>query len=503
MTDNEIKSPLPPRKMTIASSDEPVDRVKALDSVLPPITPEPPANNVLTPAKKEFPKKFLIAGIAGIVLILLLLVGYKVLLPILSGSKNEPVTINYWGLWEDSPVMNSIIADFEAKNPGIKVNYSMSQKTDYRTRLAGRLAKTGDDQDVPDVFRFHNTWIPMFKDNLAPVPSTISTAIGLDADFYDTYKTSLKSGGQYLAVPLMYDGLALYYNKDLIESGQVNLPKSWWDLKSAADKLTVKDAEEKIKVAGVAMGLVDNVDHWSDILGLMMKQNGVDPLSQDPANVKKMQDVLTFYTMFRTQDHVWDESLPSSTQMFANGKLAFYFGPSWRVFNINDLNKDLRYDITTVPQLPTLDNAPIDQANPDAKLTNINWASYWVEGVNNKSKHQAEAWKFLQYLASAEGLEKMYATASQTRAFGEIYPRKSMAAKIITNTKIKPYVSVANDASSWYLSSETHDSGLNDNMAKYFGDAINSIVLKSQGMEVVMPSLTQGINQLKIQYQLK
>lgn len=503
MSVDEIKSPLPPRKMTIAGSDEPAERV-ALDPVTPPVTPPPETGETSAPpaAKKDL-KKFLVPGLIGVAIILILVVGVRFLIPLFGNKNKEPVTITYWGLWEDTPVMSGVIADFESKNPGIKVNYIMSQKTDYRTRLAGRLAKTGTGEDVPDIFRIHNTWIPMFKDNLAPVPAANATSMGLDNDFYDTYKTSLKVGSQYLAVPLMYDGLALYYNKDLIESGQVELPKSWWDLKSAAEKLTVRDEDEKIKVAGVAMGVTDNVDHWSDILGLMMKQNGVDPFTQDPDGLKKLEDVLKFYTMFRTQDHVWDESLPSSTQMFANGKLAFYFGPSWRVFNINDLDKNLRYDITTVPQLPTLDNAPLDQANPDAKLTNINWASYWVEGVNNKSKYQAEAFKFLQYLASADALEKMYTTASQVRSFGEIYPRKSMAAKISNNTKVKSYIEVANDATSWYLSSETHDDGLNDGMKKYFGDAINSMVLNNQEMSSVMPTLTQGIQQIKIKYQLK
>jgi len=88
---------------------------------------------------------------------------------------------------------------------------------------------------------------------------------------------------------------------------------------------------------------------------------------------------------------VWDESLPSSTQAFAAGQLAFYFGPSCRVFNLEEMNPSLRYEITTVPQLPTLKGVALEEANAPANLTNIHWASFWVEGVNIKGKHQAEA----------------------------------------------------------------------------------------------------------------
>jgi hypothetical protein len=62
---------------------------------------------------------------------------------------------------------------------------------------------------------------------------------------------------------------------------------------------------------------------------------------------------------------------------------------------------------------------------------------------------------------------------------------------------------VANNASSWYLSSETHDDGLNDGMIKYFGDAVNAMVIKNQQASDVTSTLTQGIQQIKNKYQLK
>lgn len=496
----DIKSPLPSRKTNFLDDNNLAVEEKPVVAETSENANIEPTPILSQPAKKGFSLKnfdknqLIIFGIIGVVVVLILILIFAVIMPnIRNGGKQKQTVLNYWGLWEDSSVIEGIIADFEAQNPTIKINYIKNQKDDYRTRLEGRLSKT-DQEDVPDIFRIHNTWLPMFRENLAPVPATTVVNLQLDTDFFNVYQQDLKEGKSFLAVPLMYDGLALFYNKDLIDGAQIDLPKSWWNLEDAANKLTVKDGLGKIITSGVAMGLTDNIDHWSDILGLMMKQNGVDFLADSSSNDQKIRDVLTFYTLFANKDKVWDATLPQSTELFANGKLGFYFAPSWRIFDIEAMNPNLNFEITTVPQLPTLSNVPVNQVNNSTDLTNIHWASYWVEGINSKSSKQKEAWKFLEYLASKEGLEKMYTAQSQIRSFGEIYPRKSMADKLISNSKIKPFVSVADNAESWYLASRTFDNGINDEMIKYFGDAINAITMENKAPEDVMVDLKSGIN---------
>ena len=510
----DIKSPLPPRRFTSQveedSDEKPVTTIPTGETVLtPPVAAEPARSDITAPTQipttpKIDKSKFMIFGAIGLLVVIIIVLIVKVIVPAIFGGKKQDTVINYWGLWEDSSVIQGVIADYESKNPGIKINYIKNAKTNYRTRLQARLENGDATTDNPDIFRYHASWLPMFKNDLAKVPADTATSIGLDTDYFDSYKTEIKQGGSWMGIPLMYDGLALYYNKDLIDSAQVQLPKSWWDLEMAANKLTVRDSANNITVAGVAMGLADNVDHWSDILGLMMKQGGVNILATDADNTKKMQDVLTFYTMFRTKDHVWDENLPASTQFFAQGKLAFYFAPSWRVFDIEDLKvPELKYAVTSVPQLPTMQNVPMDQANTSGDLTNINWSTYWVEGVNPNSKVQKEAWKFLQYLSAQENLEKMYTAASQIRSFGEIYPRKSMESKLTQSSITDAFVKSADTATSWYMCSRTSDDGgINETTIKYFNDAVNSIVMKNVVPTQVMPDLRNGLNQVAQKYGL-
>lgn len=494
---NNIESPLPPRRVDVTSIPTP----DPAPIPVPTPTPEP---IISTPSVQAFKKKpILIYVLIAVFSLLFIFLLIKVIIPAIKGKSTTPITLTYWGLWEDSSILQGLISDFESQNPNIKINYKKNDKTDYRSRLAGRLTKNPETEEVPDIFRIHSSWLPMFSSALAPVPGSLASVLNLDGDFYPVYQKDLKKGSSYYAIPLMYDGLALFYNKDLVQKAGVDLPKSWWDLQTTAAKLTVRDEAGNIQIAGLAMGLTDNVDHWSDILGLLLRQNGADILKDSADNDTKIKDVLSYYVNFYSKYKTWDETLPPSTELFAQGKLAFYIAPSWRVFNIEEINPSLSFEITTVPQLPTLQNISDSGANSSANLTNIHWATYWVEAVNSQSKHQKEAWKFLEFLASKESMEKMYTAASQVRSFGEIYPRISLSEKLSANSKLKPFLSSASTAQSGYLSSNTYDAGLNTEMTKYFNDAINSLVLNSSDSTAVITTLKNGLSQLIQKYQLK
>lgn len=513
MTSFDVQSPLPARRPILDSGEE---KEKVAEVEVPNDSTNQNRENILemdTPSIKNEKKSFNIPiflwiGLALLLFLIICLVIFKILIPSLKG--NAPVTstkLVYWGMWEPSQVMNSVLDEFSAAHPGVKVVYEKQEKRDYRSRLQARLGKTGtaDDNDVPDIFRIHSSWLPMVKNNLAKMPTDVATKIGLDTDYYKVFQ-ELKSAGSYLAVPLMYDNLSLFYNKNIIESAQASLPKTWWGFDKLARKLTVKDSNGNITTAGTAMGLTGNVDHWSDIIGLLLQQKQAEPFKTDKTNGDKLNDVLQYYSLFRTKDAVWDETLANSTQTFANGRLGLYFGPSWRVFDIQAINPDLAFEVTTVPQLPTLEYSDKAESIEDGQITGglstEQWATYWVEGVNNQSKNQKLAWELLAFLSQKENLQKMYGAASALRSFGEIYPRKSMKDSLTSDKRVAPFVQVADSAKSWYLSSFTYDTGLNEEMSKYFEDAINGITLKNNQSADILPTLQNGLLQLQTRYKL-
>jgi len=440
--------------------------------------PQQPRQNFF---KKLFP---LFLGILFIFLIAFLVL--KFVFPRV--QKPKEITLTYWGLWEPEPVMNGIIAEWEKDHPQIKVKYLQQSHREYRERLQSALAR----EEGPDIFRFHLTWVPMLKNELEPMPPSVMSSSVYEQTFYPVVAENLRAGTSYLGIPLMVDVLALFYNEDIFLAAGKSPPTTWEELRTVANELTVKDETGKIQTAGVALGAPVNVDHWSDILGLMMLQNGAD-LTNPAACSKQAEeeiclgaDALTYFTIFKNVDRVWDETLPSSTQAFAAGKLAMYFGPSWRVFDIKALNPKLNFKIIPVPQLP-------------GDKQKITWANFWVEGVTRKSKYRKEAWEFLKFLSSPETLEKLYQAESNLRLFGEIYPRKEMAEKLKSNPLVAPFVEQIPQAKTWYLCSFTWDNGINDRMIKYFEDAVNA-VNEGKTAKEALTTATQGISQLLSQY---
>lgn len=376
------------------------------------------------------------------------------LLPI--NKSSGPVTLEYWGLWESPTVMDTIINDYKKIKPNVTITYKKRSPQQYRETLENQISSGRG----PDIFRFHNTWVSMLKEELDPVPSNIISNSEFTKNYYPAV-SQLQVGGKYVGIPLEFDGLGLYYNEEIFRAAGITQPPTTWEqFNQIAARLTVKDTVGNIKTAGAAMGTAGNVDHFSDILGMMILQNGGDPKS--PTD-KQASDALEYYTHFAYgQNRVWDETMPSSTIAFAGGNLAMYFGPSWRAIEFKNANPLLEFKVAPVPQLE------------GGKVT---WASYWAEGVSAQSQHKQEAWEFLKYLQEDENLIKLYSESAKSpgRFFGEPYPKISLAQKLSSDPVLGAFVSDAQFARTFPMASLTYDNGINDQIIKAYEDAVNSV----------------------------
>lgn len=176
----------------------PEDNLTPPEPPFPIAPPIPPASPALPPqaglpaeaggpaqVKDSIFKRFLpiLVGL-GIIVLLFLLVT-KIILPKFQKPKTpEIITLKYWGLWEPENLMAEVISDYQQTHPNITVQYLRQSSKDYRERLQSSLAKG----DGPDIFRWHNTWLPMLKTDLAPIPDTIYSPNEFDTTFYPVVK---------------------------------------------------------------------------------------------------------------------------------------------------------------------------------------------------------------------------------------------------------------------------------------------------------------------------
>lgn len=447
----------------------------------PPPSATPPGGSPQPPPKPEHlvspsPFRNLIPLILGVVAFLAIgFVALKVIPQFFGGSSGGPVTLTYWGLWEPSSVMQGVIADYERDHPGVTINYQMQSPKNYRTRLQSAIANGS----APDIARIHNTWMPMLRKSLSPKPDSVS----LDtSQYYPIVRENFVVGGKLYAAPLEIDGLALYYNKDILAEVGAVPPADWDAFRRLAYDLTKRNVVTGIiERAGASMGTTNNIDHWSDILGLLILQSSGNP--GNPAE-ETVQNALAYFTIFSTSDKSWDSAQPASTYAFATGSVAMILAPSWAVSEIFAINPNLNYGIAPAPTLPNV---------------SLNWATYWAEAVPATSPHQQEAWQFLAYLSSPEVLQKLYTAQTSLRPIGEPYPLTSMSSLLSTDPLAAPFVSQGPSYSSWYLAGKTGDEGVNDELIKYYEDALNAI---NNGATIpgVTKTLSEGVAQVLAKY---
>ena len=373
-----------------------------------------------------------------------------------------PVTLNVWGLWENPDAFKVIADKYHEAHPNVTITYddrTVVKSSSYHDTVFGRIAQ----DDVADIVLVHDSWVPTLKSSLSTEPATLMDAATYQSTFYPVASDSALLDGKIYAVPMYYDGLVLVYNKKHFDAiNQATAPTAWEEFRRLALLLTVKSDSGALIRSGAAIGTSTNIDFFSDILGLMMAQAKIT-IPQD-LDSKPAQDALAFYTIFNTQDKIWDSTFPEAATAFAQERVSMIFVPSWDLLDIIKARPDLQIGVAPVPQ--------VDAQNP------ITWGSFWMYSVPAKSKNQAVAWDFINYLSQADQQKLLFSTASQTRTYGAPYARvdlKDDSSLSAVNVYLKPLLDSAPYAKSGILAGRSG----NDLYVNALKDAVSAVTVAS------------------------
>lgn len=467
---------------TLSSLDAPIpDGQEGKSGVLSKDTevsiPETPSMS-----KKINPKKILVFVAIFLVVIVFVLLALRLSSQRGStfGTKGEIV---WWGFQHDESVFAPLIEEYERQNPGVNISYKKQSPQDYRERLSNSLAAGRG----PDIFEIHNSWPAMFVDELAALPDSVMSKDEFSKSFYPVIVSNLTLSKGIVAIPLEYDALTLFINEDIFASAIKSPPLTWDDLRILVDpkeerSLTVKNEDGQIVQSGVALGETANVDYWPEIIALMLFQNNVNP---GKPNTDRAGDVFSFYALFK-QNGAWGTILPSSTTLFSRGNLAMYFAPTRSAAEIIKAKPNFRFRTVPLPQLPK--EAPTD---PE-----FSYATYWVQGVWNKSVNKEEAWKFLKFLSSSESLEKINKNIKEMESVQRAYPRPEMNGIFKQDRILASVVALAPNAMTWYLADKTNDgpAGINSQLKKAFAQTLDA--WKGGVNQRLLDDLTSNVNSI-------
>ncbi len=405
----------------------------------------------------------------------------------------EPITLNYWRVWDGPDDFSDIIAKYNAIHPYITINYRKLRYSEYENELLNALAE----DRAPDIISIHNTWIKKYQSKIEPMPEQITMAYPVEKgsikkevvpelrttksialkdiknNFIDTvYKdVVIKKDGKerVYGLPLSVDTLAMYYNKDLFNNAGIVEPPAYWnkDFQKKVKQLTKISAKGGIIQSGIALGGSSNIERYSDILSVLMMQNGAEMLSDSgqvrfasvPAIFKERKfspgmEALRFYTDFANptkEVYSWNSELGNSINMFIDGKLAMVFGYSYDLPIIKAKAPKLNFAVAPLPQI--------------GDLQKVNYANYWVETVLKKSKHPDAAWDFVQFAARAENVKSYLDKTGKPTAL------RSLIEGQIEDGKVDVFANQLLTAKSWYRGK---NSGAMEKIFKEMIDQVNA-----------------------------
>lgn len=381
---------------------------------------------------------------------------------------SKPVSLNMWGLWERQDVFNTLIEKYKETAPTVSVSYddrSIMKSAQFKDTLLQRLS-SGSSTDIPDIIVVHNTWIPYIKDYLEEAPSDVISSNDYTQTFYPVAAASAVIDNKVYAIPAYYDGLALVYNKDHFdEIDQLTPPTAWEEFRRIALSLTKREDDGNkgyILRSGAAIGTANNIDFFSDILGMMFAQAGVNvpaDLSSKPA-----QDALSFYTAFTTEDKIWDETMPEASTAFSKGLVSMIFVPSWNLLDIIKARPDMNIGVAAVPQ-----------AVPENPVA---WGSFWMYAVPKTSQNKEAAWKFIKFLSEDNQQLLLFSEASKYRTYGAPYTSQSLGSQITAGPVakyLKPYIDTAPFAQSSIFAARAGNTMQTDALK----EAVNSLISKN------------------------
>lgn len=435
---------------------------------------------------EENKMKYIVMGVGALFFVIITAIMFSLLLKGGKGTaQKKEITLTYWGLWEEKEIMDPLIKLYEQKNPGVKIYFEKKTPQDYREKLIVRSQKG----QGPDIFRFHNTWLPQIKEITAPLPPEVMTGSEFEKTFYPIHQKDLKIGKYYYGLPLNVDGLVLVYNEDLFKKAGINKsPSNWDELIEDANKIQVPGKEGEIITAGIAIGTASNIEHFSDIFGLLLVLNGGDIMKLDePEAVGALEAYRRFA---ESPNNTWSEALPNAISAFTQQQVAMIIVPSWEILTIKGTDPDLKLKVVPIPK------------PPGGKQVSL--ATYWVEGVSKMSKNQLEAWKFVKFLTEKDTMTKMYEAQSATRLFSDPYSRVDLANLIIQNEYTGAVIKQAQDDVyiSLPLISRTYDNGLNDEIVRYIENAINATI-KGVSYSEALQTAKKGVDQVIERYKIE
>lgn len=303
--------------------------------------------------------------------------------------------VQWWAAEGGGDYLDELVADFEAENQNIKINLVTLPFGDTRNQTIANFA-TGTSADI---IAMNPPWTREFYDLgiLAPLDELMANDKSYNKDDYIGVSYTPIEGKTYLA-PVTTQAFFLYYNKDMFDAANLELPKSFGDIRSAAKALTNPAANQY----GFTMVMSEQSAANGSILSLypLLYANNGRTLVNGKYNAETPEMVKALELL--QQINADGSFLPGTTsksenqvvEEFAQGNIGMMIEHDGHILTIENRNPNLNYGIMVIPSYDGV-------SKPELRHHG------WDVGISSQCEHKEEAWKFISYMTKREKLESM------------------------------------------------------------------------------------------------
>ena len=177
-------------------------------------------------------------------------------------KKNTMIDFGWWGNDDRHLYTIAGIDVFEKKHPNIDVNCSYSVWNGYERR--NRVYMLSGEE--PDVMQINFNWIRQYSADGTGYYDLNKLSDYIDLGAYSNKDLSYgTSNGALNAIPIAYNSVVFYYNKDLLDKYGLEVPETWDDLFNAA-KVMNKDGRYPLCISDKHLFLAE-VAHYEQTTG--------------------------------------------------------------------------------------------------------------------------------------------------------------------------------------------------------------------------------------------
>lgn len=379
--------------------------------------------------------QLVILGVGGFLILFFLLVFLGIIPGLKSDLGRPSVELEFWGVGDEPKVWQEVISKFESAYPNVRVRYTKFDAANYEKQLIDALAAGSG----PDIFMFHNTWLPKHANKIVPVSQeqlTLSTFRNL---FPVVAEQDFVKNNQIFAVPTSIDTLALFYNRDIFDNKRIALAPSTWDeLKATILKVREFNVSGSLSKAALSIGgTTKSVSNATDILSMLMLQYKTEMVNPDGSRIAISNPqglaALNFYAQFSNPMsfyYTWSDSFKQSVDSFATKQAAMILTYAADIPEIKAKNPALNFAVAPVPQFN--------------KNEAVNFANYWGLAVSAKAAYAKEAWDFALLATTDAEVSRNYVAAT-----GKPPAMRFLINEYLTNPNLGVFAAQALTARSW------------------------------------------------------